>query len=186
MTSIKIVNVVGHLDFRRELELSTVAELFTESESVSRVRYEPSENHWLQSWFESPTKNIARYVAFYRSGTAIATGCESVEEFQSLATEVESVMEPAIEQEVLRDIKNIVLTGDVRQAVDLSTLTLQLGFEDVEYEPEQFPGLLYRDSERDCVFLVFASGRIVCTGLDNVEEAETAAKGFIEELAKLL
>lgn len=183
MVQISIVNVVGHIDFQRELELSAVAELLRNNNLVSRVEYKPEENHWLQTWFTSPVTNTDRYVSFYRSGAAMATGCTSVDEFQQLADRVESVMNPAVEKKVLREVKNIVATGTVDTTYNLSQLAILLGLDSVEYEPEQFPGLMYRDQERGCVFLVFASGKIVCTGLNTVETTEKALKGFTSELA---
>jgi transcription initiation factor TFIID TATA-box-binding protein len=54
----------------------------------------------------------------------------------------------------------------------LETIAIGLGLEQTEYEPEQFPGLIYRDGES--TVLVFASGKIVCTGLTNLEEILSA------------
>jgi len=148
----------------------------------SKVNYQPSENHWLQTWFNSPFTNTDRYVSFYRSGAAMATGCISIDEFEKLSDRIESVMSPVVDKEVLRDVKNVVATGTIDTTFNLSQLAILLGLDAVEYEPEQFPGLMYRDAERNCVFLVFASGKIVCTGLDNVENAELALNGFTSEL----
>lgn len=184
MVQVDIVNVVGHLHFQRELELSAVADLLQSSEHVSRIKYEPSENHWLQTWFQVPDTDIERYVSFYRSGAAMITGCVTIEEFNDVADQVELVMDPVIEHEVLRDVKNIVATGTLDTTFDLNQLTLVLGLDSVEYEPEQFPGLMYRDEDRGCVFLVFASGKIVCTGLNSVEAAEEALRGFTTEFQR--
>jgi transcription initiation factor TFIID TATA-box-binding protein len=181
VVQVEVVNVVGHLDFQRELALSAVADLLRTSEYVSRVRYEPGENHWLQSWIVSPETGAERYVSFYRSGTAMVTGCTSIQEFEAVADRVEEVMRPAVDAEVLRDVKNIVATGTVDAAFDLSKLAILLGLDVVEYEPEQFPGLMYRDTGHGCVFLVFASGKIVCTGVDDVSDAEAALREFTEE-----
>lgn len=82
---------------------------------------------------------------------------------------------------MLRDVKNIVSTGTVDTTFDLSKLAIVIGLDAVEYEPEQFPGLMYCDTEHECVFLVFASGKIVCTGLDDVCDAEAALREFTEE-----
>lgn len=112
----------------------------------------------------------------------MATGCTSVNEFHELADLIVSVMDPVVEKEVLRDVKNIVATGTVDTTYDLSQLAILLGLDSVEYEPEQFPGLMYRDEKRSCVFLVFSSGKIVCTGLNTPEKAEAALQDFTEQL----
>jgi transcription initiation factor TFIID TATA-box-binding protein len=46
--------------------------------------------------------------------------------------------------------------------------------ESTEYEPEQFPGLIYRPSDFDAVLLIFATGKVVITGSKDLETAETA------------
>ena len=58
--------------------------------------------------------------------------------------------------------KNIVASGNLRNSVDLEAAADLL--ENVMYEPEQFPGLIYRMSNPKVVLLIFTSGKIVCTG----------------------
>lgn len=174
--------MVGHLNFQRELDLSAVADLLRKSNQVQCVRYEPGENHWLQSWVVSPEFGAERYVSFYRSGAAMVTGCASIQEFETVADRVEEVMRPAIDDEMLREVKNIVATGRLDTTFNLSKLAIFLGLDAVEYEPEQFPGLMYRDDGRGCVFLVFTSGKIVCTGLDDISEVEETLIQFTEQI----
>ncbi|MFB6185937.1 MAG: transcription factor, partial [Halobacteriaceae archaeon] len=57
-----------------------------------------------------------------------------------------------------------VFGGDLDQDVNLEALTIALGMEDTEYEPEQFPGLIYRPPEYQVTLLVFASGKIIVGG----------------------
>lgn len=59
-------------------------------------------------------------------------------------------------------VENIVASADLRNKVDLETAADIL--EDVMYEPEQFPGLIYRMRDPKTVLLLFSSGKIVCTG----------------------
>jgi transcription initiation factor TFIID TATA-box-binding protein len=51
---------------------------------------------------------------------------------------------------------------------------IDLGIEKVEYEPEQFHGLVYRPDETNCVLLVFGSGKVVITGGRTAEENREA------------
>jgi transcription initiation factor TFIID TATA-box-binding protein len=46
--------------------------------------------------------------------------------------------------------------------IDLEKAAFTLG--KTMYEPEQFPGLIYRMDEPKVVILLFASGKLVCTG----------------------
>jgi len=51
-----------------------------------------------------------------------------------------------------------------------------------EYEPKQFPGLVYRVKEPRSAALIFASGRIVCTGTKSIENANQAVKEVVKML----
>lgn len=85
------------------------------------------------------------------------------------------------------EISNVVAVAKLdREQVNLRALTIGLGLENTEYEPEQFPALSYRKPEYPCTFLLFANGKIVIAGADDVEEAETAFDGFKDELAEWL
>jgi len=59
------------------------------------------------------------------------------------------------------------------------------GLENVEYEPEQFPGLVYRVKEPRVVMLLFGSGKTVCTGGRNTEDVSTAVEDLSEKLSSL-
>jgi transcription initiation factor TFIID TATA-box-binding protein len=56
----------------------------------------------------------------------------------------------------------MVASANLQKKVDLETAADLL--ENVMYEPEQFPGLIYRMSDPKTVLLLFSSGKIVCTG----------------------
>ncbi|MFB6185987.1 MAG: TATA-box-binding protein [Halobacteriaceae archaeon] len=170
MTDVEIANIVGVLDFHRELRLSSVAELLSSSEDVSNVNYSPEDNHWLQTRFE--IGNESKYIAFYRSGTCAIVGCDSFEDLQQYVDLIKEVMSPVIKTEPTLEIKNLVCVGELEQGLDLTHLAIAAGLERVEYEPEQFPGLIYRDSDLPAVLLIFASGKVVVTGITTLEEAD--------------
>jgi transcription initiation factor TFIID TATA-box-binding protein len=70
------------------------------------------------------------------------------------------------------EIQNLVCVGELSHSLHLNTIAVNLGFENTEYEPEQFPGLIYRQSNPDSVVLLFASGRVVITGVSDLDSAE--------------
>jgi transcription initiation factor TFIID TATA-box-binding protein len=82
------------------------------------------------------------------------------------------------------NIQNIVATSDIHQEINLSVVATTLGLESVEYEPEQFPGLVYRVREPKAVALIFKTGKVVCTGTKNVKEVEVALGKIKHELIK--
>jgi len=53
------------------------------------------------------------------------------------------------------------------------------------YEPEQFPGLIYRMDDPRVVILIFSSGKCVCTGAKKEEEVEIAIKKLYNKLKEL-
>jgi len=60
-----------------------------------------------------------------------------------------------------------------------------LGLKNIEYEPEQFPGLVYRVIEPDVVVLMFGSGKAVITGATSVEDAEIALETVQSQLQEI-
>lgn len=60
------------------------------------------------------------------------------------------------------------------------------GLENTEYEPEQFPGLVYRPSDDSCVILLFANGRVVIAGSPDVDVAQQSFESLKDRVADLL
>jgi transcription initiation factor TFIID TATA-box-binding protein len=67
-------------------------------------------------------------------------------------------------------ITNIVCSYDMGRSINLNKLVITLNLENIEYEPEQFPGLVYRLSDPKIVALLFSSGKIILTGGKNLED----------------
>ena len=84
------------------------------------------------------------------------------------------------------DVKNIVSVGELEDDIELNELMMALGLEDAEYEPEQFPGLIYRPDSTRCVLLVFSSGKVVITGGRTAEEDEEAFLHLQNQVDELL
>jgi len=82
-------------------------------------------------------------------------------------------------------VQNIVATADLGGELNLTETATSLGLENVEYEPEQFPGLVYRIKEPKVAMLLFSSGKIVCAGARSKEDASKAVEKLSEELTSL-
>lgn len=80
-------------------------------------------------------------------------------------------------------IQNIVASANLRAEVDLESAALLL--ENAMYEPEQFPGLIYRMDDPQVVLLIFSSGKCVCTGAKREEEVEIAINKIYQKLREL-
>jgi transcription initiation factor TFIID TATA-box-binding protein len=80
-------------------------------------------------------------------------------------------------------VQNIVAVSDVGSVINLNAvMTCLIQGGRVEYEPEQFPGLVYRVGEPKVVVLLFKSGKLVLTGAKNIEDVKAAAIQVQEEL----
>ena len=173
-----VANVVGTINFQREIALDALADTFSERDEITEVIYEPGENHWLQTNF-APDNT---YVAFYRSGKSSIAGGHSVAHFYEVAERVSIVVRDIIELECEIQIEpsNIVATWDTGSPIPLESLMIELGMTQTEYEPEQFPALIYRGDS--CVILVFSSGKQICTGLSNLDDVGEAIESMIPRI----
>jgi transcription initiation factor TFIID TATA-box-binding protein len=77
-------------------------------------------------------------------------------------------------------IQNMVASANLKNKVDLETAADLL--ENVMYEPEQFPGLIYRMSDPKTVLLLFSSGKIVCTGGKSEKNVHESVNNLYEVL----
>lgn len=178
--NLEIVNVVGWISYCQELDLDALADTFSQRSEITSVKYDPAENPWLQTNF--PPEDT--YVAFYRSGRCSITGVDSVDRFEDVVGRVNAVMQELLEFDYTPKSKvtNIVVTTTLGMNIQLEPLALQLGLERVEYEPEQFPGLIYRESESDAVIFIFSSGKLLCTGLSDLDAIANTIEAFTKKI----
>jgi len=80
-------------------------------------------------------------------------------------------------------VQNIVASGDLHTNIDLNMAAIVMEY--AMYEPEVFPGLIYRMQEPKTVFLIFSTGRIVCTGAKKKEIVREAVKKLNKEVRDL-
>jgi len=94
--------------------------------------------------------------------------------------------EVADEDERIRGIREGEPLAALPRKLNLNNLTFHLPFDKVEYEPEQFPGLIYRLDYPKVVCLIFGSGKMVITGARAKDEILEAVQFIQDELADLL
>jgi transcription initiation factor TFIID TATA-box-binding protein len=80
-------------------------------------------------------------------------------------------------------VENIVASAKLDGNLNLNTIAFKL--ENSEYEPEQFPGLVYRMTDPKVAFLLFGSGKIVCTGARSIEDVKTAVIKVYKKLKQI-
>ena len=80
------------------------------------------------------------------------------------------------------EIVNVVASATIEQPLDLNDITEK--FPDVEYNPEQFPGAVFRLKNPKTATLLFGSGKMVCTGSKSEEMAVKAVNIVVQKLRK--
>ncbi len=121
----------------------------------------------------------------FRSGKVVCTGAKSLEDVRTAIQTVAGQIETAgieIDKDPDIEVQNIVASSDLEQEINLNAIAISLGLERVEYEPEQFPGLVYRLDDPKVVVLLFGSGKLVCTGARQPSDVERAVERITEEL----
>lgn len=113
------------------------------------------------------------------SGTYVITGANNFSELHLTRDFLHEVLSEIgliddASDDGIFQVQSLVCTGDVGTELDLDKISLLLGLEKTEYEPEQFPGLVYRPGDTSCTVLLFATGKVVVTGAKSMEEADTA------------
>ena len=128
-------------------------------------------------------------VNLFRSGQAVATGAKTFDDVNSAFEQVRSMLEEGGYEpfsEITPSLSNVVITHNMEQELNLANLTIALPMARTEWEPEQFPGLIFRLEDLPSVCLIFSSGKCVITGSNSLEEAEQAVEALREELLAVL
>jgi transcription initiation factor TFIID TATA-box-binding protein len=83
-------------------------------------------------------------------------------------------------------ITNIVCSYDIGKYINLNKLVITLNLENIEYEPEQFPGLVYRLKDPKIVALLFSSGKIILTGGKDLEDVKRGLDFLEQKLESIM
>ncbi|WP_288046795.1 TATA-box-binding protein [Methanothermococcus sp.] len=172
---IKIVNVVVSTQIGTDIDLEYAADILDNAE------YEPEQFPGLVCRLSDP--KVALLI--FRSGKLNCTGAKSKEDAEIAIKKIIKELKDAgmdIIDNPEVNVQNTVATADLGiepNLDDISTL------EGTEYEPEQFPGLVYRLSDPKVVVLIFGSGKVVITGLKKKDDAYLALDKILSTLKEL-
>lgn len=173
--SIKIENVVASTGIGTKLDLNEVIRIL-EGADYNKERF-PGVVY--------RTTNPKTAALIFGSGKIVCTGAKSIEDVSNGLNKVfDKLKAMGIDIPAKPDItiQNIVASADLHTVLNLNAIAIGLGLENIEYEPEQFPGLVYRLSTPKVVMLLFGSGKLVVTGGKKPEDAEAAVEKIVEEL----
>ncbi len=160
-SSVSIENVVASATLSQKVDLNAVVK------GYPGVEYRPEQFPGLVFRLKRPKTATL----IFKSGKMVCTGAKSEKEAKRAVMKVIKELKKGgiiiISKPELK-IQNIVASGILGGMIDLEKAAYTLGH--TMYEPEQFPGLIYRMEEPKVVILLFASGKLVCTGAKKEEE----------------
>ncbi len=174
--NVKVVNIVVSSSLEHDIPLEKVAA------TLSNTEYNPEQFPGLVIRIKEPKTSAL----IFSSGKIVCTGAKSLDKVEeSIQTIIKSLEKIGIHIKIKPKIvvQNIVAAGNINMDLNLNTLAVKL--ENTEYEPEQFPGLVYKLAEAKATFLLFSNGKIVCTGTKSEDEVYTALDMLIENLKKV-
>ena len=124
----------------------------------------------------------------FTSGKVVCTGAKNVEDvvtvIHNVAKKIGSLGVEVVEDPQIT-IQNIVASADLGTKLNLNAIAIGLGFENIEYEPEQFPGLVYRINSPKIVVLIFSSGKLVVTGGKSPDDCQRGVEIVREQLENM-
>ena len=155
--NIKIENIVASTKLADSFDLNMIVEKFPSAE------YNKKKFPGLVYRVSGPK---AAFLIF-TSGKVVCTGSKIVEDVNkvigNLALKLREIDVPCYDKPDI-SIQNIVASADLQTVLNLNAIAVGLGLENIEYEPEIFPGLVYRVDDPKVVILIFSSGKLVVTG----------------------
>ncbi len=153
--TLSIENVVASATLNQKVDLNAVVK------GYPGVEYRPEQFPGLVFRLKRPKTATL----IFSSGKMVCTGAKSEKEARRAVMKVVKELKKGgiiIISKPEMKIQNIVASGILGGMIDLEKAAYTL--EHAMYEPEQFPGLIYRMAEPKVVILLFASGKLVCTG----------------------
>ena len=173
---IKVVNIVISTSLKHDIPLEKMAA------TLSNTEYNPEQFPGLVIRVKEPKTSAL----IFSSGKVVCTGARSMDKVEeSIKKIIKSLEKIGIKITIKPEIKiqNIVASGSVGMDLNLNTLAMKL--ENTEYEPEQFPGLVYKLAAAKATFLLFSNGKVVCTGTKSEKEVHAALDKLIENLKRV-
>jgi len=166
---IDIVNVVASATVDQALDLNEITRKFPDTE------YHPEQFPGLVFRLKNPKTATL----IFRTGKMVCTGSKSEElAKKAVKTVVQKLRKGGIKikKDAVVTVQNIVSSINLRGKINLEKAARTLPRS--MYEPEQFPGLIHRMVDPKTVILVFASGKLVCTGAKTAKDVYRAVNNL--------
>jgi len=163
--NIKIENIVASATLGIRVPLEKIIE------NIEGTEYEPNQFPGLVYRVKDPKAAML----IFSSGKVICTGARTIADVRKAVAKV-AMMIRSLKIDVPKkykiQIENIVASAQIPARLDLDKIAFEL--ENSEYEPNQFPGLVFRMTDPKAALLLFGSGKVICTGTRKIEDVEYA------------
>ncbi len=174
--NIKIENIVASASLGVKIPLEKMIKFLDGTE------YEPEQFPGLVYRLKDPKAATL----IFSSGKIVCTGARSIEDVKKvIKIVVKTIKEAKIgnPKNYGIQIENIVASAKLKSTLNLDKIAFEV--EESEYEPEQFPGLVLRMKNPKVAFLLFSSGKIVCTGARKIKDVEFAIETISKRLTSI-
>ncbi len=173
---IKVENIVASLTLNVKVPLNKIV---SKNDSME---YEPEQFPGVIYRMTDPKAAAL----IFGSGKIVCTGAKSIDDVYEVIKKVLTIIRSTgtkVPRDYKVDVENIVASAKLDGRLNLDKIAFNL--ENSEYEPEQFPGLVYRMLESKVAFLLFSSGKIICTGARHVKVIRESVEKVNIKLKKL-
>jgi transcription initiation factor TFIID TATA-box-binding protein len=177
--SLKIENIVASGAIAESIDLVALSEKIENCE-LNKKRF-PGAVYRIQD------PKIAALI--FSSGKVVLTGIRNDKALaDGLAIIIKSLKKAGIVplKEPRIAITNMVCSYNLGKYINLNKIVVTLNVENIEYEPEQFPGLVYRIKDPKIVVLIFSSGKIILTGGKNLEDVKKGLEVLEQKLESIM
>ncbi|MBI2628739.1 TATA-box-binding protein [Candidatus Pacearchaeota archaeon] len=161
--NLSVQNIVATASLGKPVSLTKLARTQTNTE------YNPEQFPGLVLRIKKPKSAVL----VFSSGNLVCTGTKSISQVKEVINQVIKQLRKInvkITDKPKITVQNIVASGSIDLKLNLNYLALAL--QNTEYEPEQFPGLVYKLIEPNATFLLFSNGKLVCTGTKNKQQLD--------------
>ena len=171
--AVRIENVVASATLNQNIDLNAVVKVYP------GVEYRPKRFPGLVFRLRKPKTATL----IFSSGRMVCTGAKSEREAKTAVFKIVRELKKSgivIMKKPEVEIVNIVASAKLWGMIDLEKTAYKL--ERTMYEPEQFPGLIYRMDDPKVVILIFRSGKLVCTGANKEEDVNRSVEKLHDQL----
>ena len=172
----KVENIVASIALGLRLDLNFLAE------TLEHCKYIPEQFPGLVYYLDKPK---ATFLVF-ETGKLVCTGTTSEGMLIKAVAKLVRIFKKLnikVKKAPPCTIQNIVASGDLFSRLNLDEAVVVL--QNILYEPEQFPGAILRFEEPKVVFLLFSTGKIVCTGAKSEKMVFQAVNALSRRLTQL-